>query len=227
MGSWKLETDVAPDGLPRFLRDLADELESGALESGALESGALESGVLGADAGELAGLPKPSRSDELAGLRKLVLVATALGGGDGFALRLKAKRGHEVRVPAGKPLAARPAPAAADDAARLREKYRQLKKALQADYKVLRKAAEAGLMPGQDALESFLALSESMAEAPQPVRGAAGRGPEAGELARANAAFLEDARALRRAVAARDAAALLEVLSRLERRKAACHAQFR
>lgn len=218
MGSWKLEADVDPDGLPRFLRDLADELESG---------------VSGAGAGELAGLPKPSRSDELAGLRKLVLVATALGGGGGFALRLKAKRGHEARVPTGKPPAARPAPAAggdaraADDAARLREKYRQLKKALQADYKVLRKAAEAGLMPGQDALESFLALSESMAEAPQPVRGAAGRGPEAGELARANAAFLEDARALRRAVAARDAAALLEVLSRLERRKAACHAQFR
>lgn len=88
MGSWKLETDVDPDGLPRFLRDLADELESG---------------VSGSGAGELAGLPKPSRSDELAGLRKLVLVATALGGGDGFALRLKAKRGHEVRVPTGQP----------------------------------------------------------------------------------------------------------------------------
>jgi XXXCH domain-containing protein len=224
MGSWKLETEVEPDGLPRFLRALADELESGALESG----------VSGAGAGALAGLPRPSRSDDVAGLRKLVLVATALGdGGDGFTLRLKAKRRHEVRVPTGKPPAARPVPAAgrnaraADNAARLREKYRQLKKALQADYKALRMAAVAGLMPGQDALESFLALSESMAEAPQPVHGAAGRGPEAGELARANAAFLENARALRRAVAAQDASALLEVLARLERRKSACHAQFR
>jgi len=116
---------------------------------------------------------------------------------------------------------------AADEAARLREKYRQLKKALQADYKALHKAAAAGLMPAQEALESFLALSESMAEAPQPVHGLSGRGPEAGELARANAAFLEDARALRQAMRARDAAALLEVLARLERRKAACHAQFR
>jgi len=76
MGSWKLETDVDPDGLPRFLRDLADVLESGAVEAGA-------------GAGELAGLP-------VAELRKLVLVASAQG--EGFALTLKAKRGHEVRV---------------------------------------------------------------------------------------------------------------------------------
>jgi len=211
MSSWKLETDVDPDGLPRFLRDLADVLESGAVEAGA-------------GAGELAGLP-------VAELRKLVLVASAQG--EGFALTLKAKRGHEVRVPTRRPGMGGPGSAsggdrkAADEAARLREKYRQLKKALQADYKALHKAAAAGLMPAQEALESFLALSESMAEAPQPVHGLSGRGPEAGELARANAAFLEDARALRQAMRARDAAALLEVLARLERRKAACHAQFR
>jgi len=206
LSSWKLETDVGPAGLPQFLRALAHALESGA------------------GAGELAGLP---RLDDARGLRKLVLVAAPRS--EGFQLTLKAKRDHEVRVPASMALAARPSPAAgsraraADDAARLREKYRQLKKAMQTDYKTLRKAAEAGLMPAQDALESFLALSESMAEMPQPLTGA---GQEAGELARANAAFLVDARALRQAMRSRDAAALLEVLSRLERRKAACHAQF-
>lgn len=205
MGSWKLETDVDPDGLPRFLRDLADALESGQ------------------GAGELAGLP---RLDDARELRKLVLVAAAQGGG--FALTLKAKRGHEVRVLTKRtapPRGVRPDPKASDAEARLREKYRQLKKALQADYKALRKAAEAGLMPSQDVLESFLALGESMTEMPQPLKSA--HGPEAAELARANAAFLEDARALRRAASARDAAALLDVLARLERRKSACHAQFR
>jgi len=212
MSSWKLETDVGPDGLPRFLRALADALESDVLESGA-----------GAD--ELTGLPRPSCLGDDAELRKLVLVASAHG--EGFQLTLKAKRAHEVRVSASTVPAAGKDLKAADHAARQREKYRQLKKAMQADYKALHKAAEAGLMPGQDVLESFLALSESMAEMPQPVHGAVGRGPEAGELARANAVFLEDARALRQAMRARDAAALLEVLSRLERRKAACHAQFR
>lgn len=200
MGSWKLETDLDPDGVPRFLRDLADVLESGQ------------------GAGDFSGLPVRE-------LRKLVFVATAHG--DGFALTLKAKRNHEVRVPAKKSAPAqesRPDAKALDAGARQREKYRQLKKAMQADYKALRKAAEAGLMPAQDVLESFLALSESMTETPQPLKGA---GPEAAELARANAAFLEDARALRRAVSARDASALLDVLSRLERRKSACHAQFR
>lgn len=207
MSSWKLETNLGPGGAPRFLRDLADVLESGALEAGA-------------DAGELAGLP-------VAELRKLVLVASAQA--DGFALTLKAKRGHEIRVPSSTSAMPRPGSAvsgnrkAADAAARQREKYRQLKKALQADYKALHKAAAAGHMPGQDLLESFLALSESMVEMPQP---AAGAGPEADELARANAAFLEDARALRRAMASRDVAALQEAFARLERRKKACHAQF-
>lgn len=179
-----------------------------------------------------------------------------------MTLKLKAKRAHELRVPTSRsarsvknnpgaerqgapvgqsarptPLArptqpARPDPKAADASARAREKYRQLKKALHADFKALHRAAEAGLMPAQDVLESFLALSESMVEMPQPLKGAAGataagHGPEAAELARANGVYLEDARALRRVVAARDAAALLELLSRLERRRSACHAQFR
>ncbi len=145
MGSWKLETDVEPDGLPRFLRDLADVLESGQ------------------GAGELAGMP---RLDAARGLRKLVLVAAAQD--DGFALTLKAKRGHEIRVLTKKtalPQGVRPDPKASDAEDRLREKYRQLKKAMQADYKALRKAAEAGRMPAQDVLESFLALGESMTNA--------------------------------------------------------------
>ncbi len=125
----------------------------------------------------------------------------------------------------GRNYGAAKAPKAADADARAREKYRQLKKSMQADYKALRAAAEAGRMPGQDVLESFLALSESMTEMAQPLKNA--NGPEATELARANAVFLEDARALRRAVSARDVAALAEVLTRLERRRTACHAQFR
>lgn len=226
MSAWKYEAEVGAHGLPGFLRELAAALESGQPGSGAL-----------------AGLPGRD-------FRKLVLVAESTGGG--VALKLKAKRAHELRVPtprnarfatpdapapagqAGR-MAAQPAPTgknapkAADASARLREKYRQLKKALQADFKALHKAAEAGLMPAQDQLESFLALSESMVEMPPPHVGpsAGGHGPEAAELARANSVFLEDARALRRVVAARDAAALLELLSRLERRRSACHAQFR
>lgn len=223
MGSWKLETDLDADGLPRFLRDLADALEAEALKSG-----------------ELAGLPAGGD------LRKLVLVAAADGEGQGrgFTVKLKAKRAHEVRVPVHaaaamvakapreggaprEPRASKPAgdPRLADAAARAREKYRQLKKAMQADYKALQKAAEAGAMPALDVLESFLALGESMAEMAQPLKRT--DGPEAKELERANAAYLEDARALRRAVSARDAQALSAVLARLERRKSACHAQFR
>lgn len=222
MSSWKLETDLDAADLPRFLRALADALESGAPQSG-----------------ELAGLPASGRGGEL---RKLVLVADADGVGQGFTLKLKAKRSHELRVPTQKhaggkvsspaatlrapaPAKAQGDPKAADAAARGREKYRQLKKALQADYKALRKAAEEGRMPAQDVVESFLALGESMAESAQPLKGAGG--PEVAEIRQANAAYLEDARALRRAVSARDAAALSEVLARLERRKSACHAQFR
>ena len=219
MSSWKLETDIGPHCLPGFLRELAAALEASQAKSGQPNAGP-------SGAGELAGLP--------ADLRKLVLVAERTGGG--VTLKLKAKRAHELRVPTARAAQsarpARPDPKAADASAREREKYRQLKKALQADFKALHRAAEAGLMPAQDVLESFLALSESMVEMPQPLKGAAGataagHGPEAAELARANGVYLEDARTLRRVVATRDAAALLELLSRLERRRSACHAQFR
>lgn len=240
MSSWKLETELGAHGLPGFLRELAAALESGQPEQGQPETGRANAAPSGA--GALAGLPVRE-------LRKLVLVAEPTGGG--VTLKLKAKRAHELRVPTpraaqpvrptpsaklAKPVQParpdRPDPKAADVSARAREKYRQLKKALQADFKALHRAAEAGLMPAQDVLESFLALSESMVEMPQPLKGAAGataagHGPEAAELARANGVYLEDARALRRVVAARDAAALLELLSRLERRRSACHAQFR
>lgn len=259
MSSWKLETELGAHGLPGFLRELAaaleagqtraGQVEAGQTDTGQTESGQADTGQAGAaplGSGVLAGLPRD--------LRKLVLVAEPTGGG--VALKLKAKRAHELRVPTsrsaqsvknnpgaerqGAPVGqsarptqpARPDPKAADASARAREKYRQLKKALHADFKALHRAAEAGLMPAQDVLESFLALSESMVEMPQPLKGAAGataagHGPEAAELARANGVYLEDARALRRVVAARDAAALLELLSRLERRRSACHAQFR
>jgi len=212
MGSWKLEKNVDAGDLPRFLRELADAVEQGA-------------------GGELDGLPALKGKD---GLRKLVLVAEQKDGG--LSLKLKAKRSHEVRVPAAKaqapaapktPQPATPAPSAkiSDAQARAREKYRQLKKTMQADYKALQKAAQAGVMPSQDVLESFLALGESMTEIPQPLKKA--DGPESKELERSNAAYLEDARGLRRAFSARDAAAFAEVLSRLERRKSACHAQFK
>lgn len=221
MGSWKLETDMDAGALPGFLRRLAEAIEQGA---DVAEAGAGETG-------ELAGLPTLKGRD---GLRKLVLVAEHKDGG--LRLKLKAKRGHELRVPSGtaRPrhspaaahTAAKPAQARGGDAQeKAREKYRQLKKLMQADYKALRAAAQAGAMPAQDALESFLALGESMAEMPQPLKDAAG--PEARELARANAVFLEDALALRRAFSARDTAAFAEVLERLERRKSACHAQFK
>jgi len=237
MSSWKLETELGAHGLPGFLRELAAALELGQSELGQPEPGRANAAPLGA--GALAGLPGRD-------LRKLVLVAEPTGGG--VTLKLKAKRAHELRVPtpraaqsvrpvqaaklAKSTQPARPDPKAADASARAREKYRQLKKALQADFKALHRAAEAGFMPAQDVLESFLALSESMVEMPQPLKGAAGataagHGPEAAELARANGVYLEDARTLRRVVAARDAAALLELLSRLERRRSACHAQFR
>lgn len=237
MSSWKLETELGPHGLPGFLRELAAALEASQAKPGQPNAG--QPNAVPSGSGVLAGLPGSE-------LRKLVLVAEPTGGG--VTLKLKAKRAHELRVPTPRaaqsvrPVQAaklakstqpgRPDPKAADASARAREKYRQLKKALQADFKALHRAAEAGSMPAQDVLESFLALSESMVEMPQPLKGAAGataagHGPEAAELARANGVYLEHARALRRVVAARDAAALLELLSRLERRRSACHAQFR
>lgn len=220
MGSWKLEKDIGSDGLPHLLRDLADALENG-------------------PGGDLAGMPED--------LRKLVLVAELREDG-GHRVKLKAKKAGEVRVkarqdgaggkaagdakPGDKPGAnsgakpgSKPGSKMDDAREREREKYRQLKKLLQADYKALQKAAEAGTLPPQDVLESFLALGEAMAEAPQPAHNPAG--PEARELARANAAYLEDARELRTAYGARDAKAFAGVLARLERRKSACHAQFK
>lgn len=212
MASWKLEKKLGARELPELLRRLAAALESGAQ-------------------GDFCGLPEQPR--------KLVLVAEAKDGS--LEVKLKAKREGELRVPTKKPAPAVAAPQAksAEPArpaksdkpdksapdARAREKYRQLKKSMQADYKALRRAAEDGRMPAQDQLESFLALSEAMAGAEQPVKEP--RGPEAAELAQANAAFVQDALALRRAFSGRDAKALLDVLDRLERRKSACHAQFR
>ncbi|GAB6127202.1 GAK system XXXCH domain-containing protein [Humidesulfovibrio idahonensis] len=200
MGAWKLEKNIAAADLPGLLRQLADALE-------------------GRPAGFLAGFPREPRELELEVLR----------GGAGYAVKLKARR-DEDRAPddesvgrriEGKGGGAREA----DSAERGREKYRQLKKLMQADYKALQKAAQAGALPAPDVLESFLALCESMTETAQPLLSP--HGPEAAELARANQVFMEDARALRRTASARDAAALAEVLARLERRKSACHAQFR
>lgn len=209
MGSWKLEEDLPPGGLPQFLRELAQALESGRGDGG------------------LTGLP--------ADLRKLVLVAEQKSGG--LAVKLKAKRSGEVRVqkksgvPMSKP--AQPARGAqsgsaakgADAAARAKDKYRQLKKAMQADYKALERAAQDGLMPAQDLVESFLALCASMADMAPPLKDQGGAA--ATELAKANSAFVEAASTLRRAVSSRDASALAEVLAGLERRRSACHAQFK
>jgi len=215
MGSWKIERELEPGGLPQFLRELADVLEPGAAE------------------GAFSGLPVDD-------LRKLVLVAERRG--NGTTLKLKAKRSGEVRVPTtGKP-ACEPVredackdmpgdkgPTAPIDRGKdkgrsqaRREKYCLLKKALQADFKVMQAAVSKGLLPGGETLESFLSLAELMGQGEQPVSGAA-----LAEMAPANATFLDDCQALRRAYAARDAVALGAALERLARRKSACHAQFR
>lgn len=205
MGSWKTGHELAADGLPQFLRDLAEALETG-----------VAGGVVG---GLFDGLP-------LRELRKLVLVAERHG--SGLTLKLKAKRASEIRVPTGPrhaPKAAsppRPKAAQSGQAQAARDKYRQLKKTLQADFKALQAAADQGRLPGAETLESFLSLAELMARGEQPVGGAAQV-----EMAQANTVFLDDCQALRRACAARDAAALAVVLERLARRKSACHAQFR
>lgn len=223
MGSWKIERELEPGGLPQFLRELADVLEPGAAE------------------GAFSGLPVDD-------LRKLVLVAERRG--NGTTLKLKAKRSGEVRVPTtGKPACE----AVREDACKdmpgdkgltapidrgkdrgkdkgkdkgrsqaRREKYCLLKKALQADFKVMQARASEGLLPGGETLESFLSLAELMGQGEQPVSGAA-----LAEMAPANATFLDDCQALRRAYAARDAVALGAALERLARRKSACHAQFR
>lgn len=203
MSAWKLETTIGAAELPRLLRQLAEALETGAADV----------------SGPLSGFPAGPN-----GLGELELAAEREGAG--YAISLKAKRGDKA-AQGGKPPEARAGGRAreTDAAERGREKYRQLKKLMQADYKVLQRAAEAGTMPAPDVLDSFLALCDSMADIAQPLLPA--HGAEADELGRANRAFVEDARALRQAAAARDPRALAEVLSRLERRKAACHAQFR
>lgn len=211
MGSWKTGRELAADGLPRFLRELADALESGAFKPDAPESDSAAPGTAQDQAqGVLAGLPARD-------FRKLVLVAERRDAG--LSLKLKAKRGGEVLVPTVRLAAARGAGKAGPQAGR--EKYRQLKKALQADFKVLRDAAGEGRMPPPEVLESFLGLAGIMGQGQQPVAGAT-----LAEMARANTAFLNDCQALRQAQAARNAAALAEVLERLARRKSACHAQF-
>jgi|GEM_PF-962956 len=102
-----------------------------------------------------------------------------------------------------------------------KEKYRQLKKGMQADFKALERAAQEGVLPPAEVVESFVSRAEIMAESPVP------GGDGGAELARANAQFLTDAQALREAARKRDPAALGEVLGRLARRKTACHAQFK
>jgi len=201
MGSWKKEHEFGPEGLtaglPDFLRELAQALETGQA------TGALD------------GLP-------VAELRKLVLVAERHD--KGLTLKLKAKRAHEVRVPTRPKAAPAQEPAGRDKAKVLasREKYRQLKKSMQADFKAMQALAREGRLPGPEVVESFLSLAELMAQGEQPVSGAV-----LTELAPANAAFLADCQALRRAISARDADALAAALERLSRRKSACHAQFR
>lgn len=199
MGSWKVEQELAQAGLPELLRALADALEGGAA------------------GGLLHGLPAQD-------LRKLVLVAERKD--SGLSVKLKAKRAGETLVPTartgGHKDEAPAARKAQDRSQAKRDKYRQLKKALQADFKTLEAAAHAGRLPGAEVLESFLGLAEGMGQGGQPVLGAA-----RAEMARADAAFLDDCQALRRAFAARDAAALVSALERLARRKTACHAQFR
>ncbi|MBU1228438.1 MAG: GAK system XXXCH domain-containing protein [Proteobacteria bacterium] len=199
MGSWKTEAELDEVGLPGLLRELASALETG------LAGGGLD------------GMP-------VRDLHKLVLVAERRKGG--LRVKIKAKRAGEVLVPAA--ALAGPEPAAAarprdrDKALDGRDKYRQLKKGLQTEYKALQASAREGRLPAAEALESFLGLAELMGQARQPVSGAA-----LAEMARAGAAFWSDCQALRQAYAARDAAALAAVLERLARRKSACHAQFR
>ncbi len=217
MCPWMYEKTVDAGGLPRVLRDLADALEG--------------TGNRRAD-GDFAGL-QPFRG--LGRAQRLELVAETRKDG-GFAVRITAGQAGQARaqgknpVPAGNHTAARApekcaAPRPGEAQARAREKYRQLKKALQTDFAALSRAVEAGTLPQRDTLESFLALAEGMAALPQPVKDA--HGPEAGELARGNAIFLEDAQALRRAFDARDVSACAQVLARLARRRSACHAQYR
>lgn len=212
--SWKLKREMAASGLSAWFRRLADALE-------------------GEPDAELAGLP-------VADCRKLVLVAERKD--HGLEVRLKAKRAGEVLAPASwpgkgrdamKPESAKPEFAKADpsrtdpakkDPAKKdpvkKEKYRQLKKRMQADAKVLERAVRAGILPAEETLESFLSLAEIMVEMDAALHGDA-------EMKSAGAAFLADALTLREAFQRHDVEALAEVLGRLDRRRSACHAQFK
>jgi XXXCH domain-containing protein len=199
MAAWTLDTDTDAGGLARLLRELATAIETGRVCDG------------------VAGLPP----------RLGVLELVAERRGRRFAIRLRATAEENASGQAqARPQGPRPRDARQGDGLeRAREKYRQLKKAMQRDYKALERAAAEGRMPAPDEAESFLALCEAMADTAQPVL--APHGAEAAELDRANRAFVEEAQALRRALSARDAAALAQVLERLERRRKACHAQYR
>lgn len=198
--SWKLKREMSPSELPGLLRRLADALEGRPDVSE------------GADA-DLAGLP-------VADCRKLVLVAERAGGG--LELQLKAKRAKDVLVPTAKPEkrkdAMKPVSSKADPAKR--EKYRQLKKRMQADCKVLERTTRAGILPAEETLESFLSLAEIMVEMDAAMH------PDP-EMKSAGAAFLADALLMREAFHRHDVDALTEILGRLDRRRSACHAQFK
>lgn len=206
-GSWKFTRDMSSAELPALLRRLADTLEGRA------------DGKMG---GELAGLPVED-------CRKLVLVAER--DGHGLEVRLKVKRSGEVLVPTDKkaaPKESAKSEGAKKDSAKKdprrdpakKEKYRQLKKSMQADYKVLERAVRGGILPAEETLESFLSLSEIMVEMDA-------RAHDDPEMAKAGAAFLQDALLLRQAYHVHDLDALAELLGRLERRRGACHAQFK
>lgn len=199
MSRWTLRIELAGGELPEFLRRLAGTLESGAQGP--------------ADDPRLAGFPGGVRGFDLAAERC----------GAGWAVCLRAAGDSAASGPASGPTSSPADARDADAFERAREKYRQLKKSLQEDYKTLRRAAQDGRTPPAEALESFLALCEAMADTAQPLLRA--RGAEAAELTRANKTFLDDARTLR--AAARDPEAMAEALARLERRRSACHAQFR
>ncbi|OIO05356.1 MAG: hypothetical protein AUJ49_01435 [Desulfovibrionaceae bacterium CG1_02_65_16] len=210
MSAWKLETTIGAAELPRLLRQLAQALETGAGEAGGLLSG------FPASPGEVAFAVERQGAD-------YALTLTARRGEDGMASGSPSGERSSGRMQDR--MASGRMARETDAAERAREKYRQLKKLMQANYKLLRRAAEEGRMPEPEALESFLALCAGMAETAQPLLPA--HGAEASELARAGKAFVEDAQDLRRAAAARNPRAMTEVFARLERRKTACHAQFR
>jgi hypothetical protein len=110
MSAWKLETDVGEADLPRLLRLLANALEAGPIEA----------------VGPLTGFPEK--------VCELALLASRSG--SGYALMIKAKRAVAAQAPDDESGGRRTGGQARelDAAERAREKYRQLKKLMQADY---------------------------------------------------------------------------------------------